>query len=131
MSKLFTSPPTLSFEPRAKVCSCGNRILNVLKTQRRLVCSMEIGEFWAHETILKCPSCKEVLCAEELSELVPYRGKFGFDVIVYVGLALFVNHRGEEEVQKELRERNINISRSEIGYLGKKFITYLEPVRKI
>jgi hypothetical protein len=50
---------------------------------------------------------------------------FGYDVIVHVGYALFVHCRSEQEIIKELAERNISISDREISFLGKKFVTYL------
>jgi hypothetical protein len=46
-------------------------------------------------------------------------------VIVHVGYALFVHCRSEREIMNELAERNISISDREIGFLGKKFVTYL------
>ncbi|WP_045223167.1 transposase [Desulfonatronum thioautotrophicum] len=48
-----------------------------------------------------------------------------YDVLVYVGQALFRNFRTLEEVQSELKMRNTHISLSEIDHLGRKFIKYL------
>ena len=62
---------------------------------------------------------------DELRSLTPHRGQFGFDVIEWVGRALFVEGRNERAVQAELAARNIPISTSEIGFLGKRFIVYL------
>jgi hypothetical protein len=42
-----------------------------------------------------------------------------------VGYALFIRSRSEQEIVRELREKNISISDREISYLGKKFIIYL------
>ncbi len=57
--------------------------------------------------------------------MTPQRGQFGFDVIEYIGKALFVQCRNELAVQADLAARNIPISTSEIGFLGKRFIVYL------
>ncbi len=57
--------------------------------------------------------------------MVPANGTFGFDVIVYIGEALFVRCRNGKQIQQELGERNINISRREIDHLGRRFIVYL------
>ena len=50
---------------------------------------------------------------------------FAYDVIVYVGQALFVRCRNGKEIQRELGERSINISPREIDHLGRRFIVYL------
>ena len=57
--------------------------------------------------------------------MVPKRCKFGYDVMVHVGKALFLRHCSQGQVIDELALRNICISASEIAYLGKKFIIYL------
>jgi len=50
---------------------------------------------------------------------------FGYDVLVYVGTALFLRHRCSREVIQELAACNVDISPSEVNYLGRKFIVYL------
>ena len=45
--------------------------------------------------------------------------------MVYVGRALFIHCRTEQQIIEELRRKNISISPREIGYLGRKFIIYL------
>lgn len=86
---------------------------------------MEIGELIAHETVERCQRCAGIRDSEQLHQLVPYRCKFGFNVIVFVGKLLFVQCQNEREIQKQLQKRNMKISIREIGYLGKKFIVYL------
>lgn len=86
---------------------------------------MDIGEFIAHETKLRCDSCDETFVSEELLGLAPPKCKFGYDVMVHVGRALFMRHRTSREVAAELAENNVAVSLSEIDVLGKKFIMYL------
>jgi hypothetical protein len=62
--------------------------------------------------------------------MVAPNGKFGFDVMVYVGEALFLRARNGKEIQRELGEININISRREIDHLGRRFIVYLTLVHE-
>lgn len=62
--------------------------------------------------------------------LVPKRCNFGYDVLVYVGEAFFLCSRNNDQIVKDLREKNVNISRSEISYLAKKFIVYLALLHK-
>ncbi len=89
------------------------------------MCTLDIGRFAARETILECTEDDTVYYSEEPQSIVPYRCTFGFDVMVYVGKALFVRCLGEQEIIKELQERNTPISDRGISYLGKKFIIYL------
>jgi len=56
---------------------------------------------------------------------VPSGCTFGYDVLVLVGKALFLHHRRAEEIIDQLRERQVRLSPSEVGYLGKKFVVYL------
>jgi hypothetical protein len=97
----------------------------VLNTREKNVVTLDIGPFRARETILHCPKEGIRYVAEELRSLTPYRGTYGYDVLVYVGYALFTRSRSEQEIIRELKEKNISISDREIGFLGKKFITYL------
>ena len=121
---LFTSRPTLYFRSANTVCSCGRR-LAVKKTYRRSVASLAIGEFQAHITLLTCPGCQTTYESKELRALVAPNSKFAFDVMVDVGQALFLHCRNTNEIQRELGDRNINISLREIDHLGRRFIVYL------
>jgi len=49
---------------------------------------MNIGAFYAKETVLFCPHDKKNFFSDQLRSLVPRGGTFGFDVIVEVGLAI-------------------------------------------
>ena len=86
---------------------------------------MDIGPLSAKEIVLECKNDQSVFRSEALRNLVPYRCTFGFDVIVEVGTALFIDCRNNEEIIKTLAAKNIEISASEISYLGRKYIVYL------
>lgn len=53
---------------------------------------------------------------------------FGYDVLVYVGKAAFLDCHTDEEIIRELWSKNISISPGEIAYLEKKFVVYLALV---
>jgi len=89
------------------------------------VVTLDIGAFRAKETILQCPEDKTLYSCEELKALTPHRCTFGYDVIVDVGYALFVKCRSEQQIVKDLAERNVSITDRGISFLGKKFVTYL------
>ena len=102
----------------------------VWKTHTRQVATLRIGHFIAHETQGYCPHCvnRPVFLAEELHQLVPPGARYGYDVIVHVGKALFLRCRNGKEIQQELGEKNIDISLREIDCLGRRFIVYLALV---
>ncbi len=87
--------------------------------------TLHIGAFTARETIRICPTCSTIYRSHDLSRLVPPSCIFGYDILVAVGTALFVDHLADQKIVDQLAAQNISISASEIGYLGKKFIGYL------
>jgi len=96
----------------------------VLKTRKRRVVTMDIGPFDAKETILES-SDGRVHHSRQLRALTPYRATFGYDVLVRVGLGLFMRCRSEQAIMEDLARSNVVVSQREIGFLGKKFIAYL------
>lgn len=72
-----------------------------------------------------CRLCGCVHRSEQLCNLVSPGSNFGYDVLVYVGKALYLSHHSEEEVVAKLTQRNIHISPSGVSLLGRKFIVYL------
>lgn len=133
----FAKMPTLYFYPEVEN-DPGGTPLQVLKTRQKTVVTLDIGAFRAVETILQSPHDQRLWYSNALRALVPAGGTYGFDVIDYVGKALFINSRSEREIVLALADRNITISAREIGYLGRKFIVYLalahresrEPLRR-
>jgi hypothetical protein len=97
----------------------------VLKTKRRSVVTLHIGRFTAAETIGICDGCRRIYGSQELARLVPAGCNFGYDILVYIGRALFLRHRRSQEISDELAAHNIRISPSEVEYLARKFIVYL------
>ena len=121
-ASLFKERPTIYFYTQV---SAGRKDdLRVLKSREKNVVTLDIGAFRARETILHDGN-GAVYHSRQLRELTPYRGTYGYDVLVYVGRALFVDCRSEQQIIEHLARRNVLISQREIGFLGKKFITYL------
>lgn len=120
---LFPQPSVIRFRPDHNICQCGT-IPVVLKTRRKKVLSMT-GPFIAHETLLNCPHCNRVFESQALRRLVAKHCTVAWDVVVFVGQSLFQRHRTTEQVRRDLQTRHVDLSPSEIEYLGRKFITYL------
>ncbi len=122
-SVLFPEPPLIRFVPYRKVCLCG-RPLVVQKTRRKTVLSLT-GPFIAHETLFHCLKCSKVFDSDDLLGIVQSRCNVAYDVMVFIGRALFLRHRNTEEVRAQLVLRNVRLCTSEIDYLGRKFISFL------
>ena len=87
--------------------------------------TLNIGEFKTIEIQKKCAPCQNIYRSKELRSLTPHGGQFGFDVIEFIGSALFIDCCNESQIQSELALRNVTISENEISFLGKRFIVYL------
>lgn len=122
---LFDTPPVFDFLPEEQVCPNDNVRLKVLKTEPRTIKTLQVGSFKSRETIKVCPQCGKQYRSKELSRIVAPACNFGYDILVYVGRALFQKHLPDNTIAEQLADRNAHISSSEIAYLGKKFIVYL------
>ena len=83
------------------------------------------GPFIAHETVLECRTCSATFASDALLTVVSSRCNVAWDILVFVGRALFQRYRTCQEVKDELLMRNVRLSTSEIDYLGRKFVAYL------
>jgi hypothetical protein len=61
------------------------------------VVTLSIEPFTAHETVLACPECdnETLYGSEELRRLKPFRGTFGYDILVYAARAMFLRCHSE------------------------------------
>ena len=132
LSALFSEKPLIPFVPDQSHCPRCDHPIQVWKTRTREVVSLRIGHFIAHETQGYCPRCADrpVFRAEELHQLVPHGARYGYDVMEYVGIAMFLRCRNVKEIRHALSEKNIRISQREISYLGQRFIVYLALVHE-
>ena len=127
VSRLFPIFPTFHFRPEISVCPRCRRTLKVKKTRERQGFTLHLGGFMIHETYLECTECEEHILyrSETLKELFPERGRFGYDIIAFIGQNLFLNHCTLGEIMAELKLKRVEISEREVDYLGRKFIVYL------
>ncbi len=77
-----------------------------------------IGPFIAHETLAQCPACSRTFHSDTMLRLAASRSNVAFDVLVFVGQALFRRQRCSREVRAELIARNVRLSTSEIDTLA-------------
>ena len=109
---LFAQRPRLFFRSARKDCPDCHRVLKVKKTRTKTVHTLHLGCFSAHETLLQCDRCPSpaLYAAEDLSRLVASGCTFGYDVVIFVGKAMFSQQRRAQEIVEQLRSRNIRIS---------------------
>jgi hypothetical protein len=108
----------------------------VRKTVDRSTKTLELGEVHLAETVHVCKTgcrhpCGQIVtrraCA--VAERVPPRGVFGYDVIVWVGLRRFLDHRQREEIRAVLAdEHGLVMSAREVDELARRFLTYLQAL---
>jgi hypothetical protein len=122
---LFPEKPVIHFYPEISKCPVCDTTFHVQKTEIKSLSTMDIGEFYARQTILHCPHGHGIFKSRQLQNLVPRGGTFGFDVIIEIGYSLFIHCRSNQDTMAALAAKNILISDREISYLGRKFIIYL------
>lgn len=94
---------------------------------------MHIGPFYVHETEKVCSvkNCKKKYRCTELDHFLPPGSNFGYDVIEYIGYAVWRRSHTALQIQMDLKLRNnLTISESEISYLAKKFVHYVVEAQK-
>ena len=122
-SALFPQPPVVDFRPSNQLCPCGGT-LKVQKTQTKRVISLA-GVFQARRIVLECDRCGRVEQDPALRQWVAHRCNTAWDVMVFVGRRLFQDCHSVGRVRAELLARDVQLSDSQIGKLGRKFILYL------
>ncbi|MFQ5479530.1 MAG: hypothetical protein ACE5E4_13050 [Candidatus Binatia bacterium] len=107
--------------------------LSVYKTRTRTVVTLAAGSFEAKVTQLRCdcgPAQRSESCStvesKHLCALVPSGQRFGYDLIVYVGLARYLDGKQREEIRAALQQRGIEVSTASISKLCDRFLLYLE-----
>lgn len=94
---------------------------------------MHIGPFYVHETEKNCPfeSCKKAYRYTGLDNFLSPGCNFGYDVMEYIGYAIWRKSHTASQIQSDLLlQNNLTISESEITYLAKKFVHYVVEAQK-
>ncbi len=125
---------------------CGGP-MRVRKTVCRRGQTLQHGLFRVRETVWVCakgcrkpgpPSAgapgKPVAVTRRsaaLAQLLLPRRSFGYDVMVFAGIARFVHHRQRREIQTALQtDYGIQASNGEISALARDFVAYLEALHE-
>ena len=98
------APPEIEFVAEAERCDGCSRSLAVLKSRRRRVVTLESGTFVAKEVLKHCSGDEShpVMGSRALSRLVKLGQRYGYDVVVHVGIARYLRAKQRTEIQAEL-----------------------------
>ena len=118
---LFAHPPVIDFND--PLPDAGP--LRVLKTNSRKVVTLEIGEFIARETIWSDPATGQLYPSASLRGLVAPGCNYGYDVLVQVGRALFLDAQPVRQIIAQLAAAHVHLSASAVAELGRRFIILL------
>ncbi len=121
------SPPRVDFEAEGDRCPSCNDPQGVYKTRTRVVMTLGQGAFEAREVLKHCgrQGCP-VVFSRALSEIVPPGQRYGWDLIVHVGMARYMRGMQRQEIQVELRELNgIKVSQATVSNLCDRFLVAL------
>jgi hypothetical protein len=119
-------------EPPAKCATCGG-LVRLQKTVERNGVTLEHGAFRARESIYICAAgCRAegrkhaTHRAPTLARRIQPGHTVGYDVMVHVGLARFVDYRQRDEIRRSLQiEHGISLSSGEISDLARDFLRHL------
>jgi len=123
--------PEVEFMAEAQRCDVCDHPLAVLKSRRRRVVTLEAGTFVAKEVLKYCPgdASHPVIGSSVLARLVKPYQRYGYDLVVYVGLARYLRGKQRIEIQAELlAHRGIELSEASISNLCDRFLGYLEAL---
>lgn len=115
----------------AEQCDVCARRLTVLKSRWRQVSTLETGTFVAKEVLKHCrdDASHPVVGSSTLSRLVKTGQRYGYDVVVHVGLARYLRGKQRTEIQTELLEqRGLELSEASISHLCDRFLSYFEAL---
>ena len=121
----------IAFVAEAERCPVCKAALKVYKSRSRQVITLAGGSFRAIETLKHCgeDSTHPVLGSSALARQVVPRQRYGYDLIVHVGCARYLENKQRGEIQAELsRQRGIALSTGSLSALCDRFLTYLEAL---
>ncbi len=92
--------PQVDFIARASLCLSYAESLRVQKRKRRIVSTLETGTVQIRE--IRKISSHPVEISEALSRLVPSGQRYGYDLIVWIGMARYLRNLRRKEIRAEL-----------------------------
>ena len=123
--------PDIAFVAEAERCPVCNGALTVYKSRSRQAITLTAGPFRAIETLKQCGEnhAHPVMGSNALARQVKSGQRYGYDLIVHVGCARYLENKQRGEIQAELfRQRGIELSTGSLSYLCDRFLTHMEAL---
>jgi hypothetical protein len=123
--------PRIEFVAEAGQCPLCDGALKVYKTRSRQVITLEAGPFRAIEMLKQCSENHRhpIMGSNALAKRVKPRQRYGYDLIVQVGCARYLELKQREEIQAVLhQQQGIELSTGSLSHLCDRFLTYLEAL---
>lgn len=113
------------------LCDCCQVPLRRQRVSIHYPVGLLLGQPRVRSVQKQCRRCGRIYVSEAYAELVPRHGNYAFDLIVEIGLARFLRHRQNLEIQKELDARwGVHLPCSTISELAQSFLDYLLAVHQ-
>ena len=123
--------PCVEFVAEADTCPhCGGAV-QVQKSKKRQVITLQAGVFTAKEVRKTCRQDAQhpVMGSAALSGLVKPRQRYSYELIVEVGLARYRGGQQREEIRQQLyQQHGIELSTGSVSNLCDRFLYYLEAL---
>jgi len=123
--------PSVEFVAEAEQCPVCAGAVKIQKSKRRTLSTLHAGVFIAKEIRKQClhDDTHPVMGSQALSCLVKPNQRYGYDLIVHVGLARYLRAKQRQEIRDELyRERGVTLSDGSITNLCDRFLVYCEAL---
>jgi hypothetical protein len=123
--------PAIAFVAEAERCPLCDGALKVYKSRTRQMITLAAGLFRAIETLKQCGEdpTHPIVGSNALARQVLPRQRYGYDLIVHVGCARYLQNKQRGEIQAELyRQWGIELSTGSLSYLCDRFLTHLEAL---
>ncbi len=130
---------SLSVEPDDQACPQCSKNMSVFKTYSRPLVSLKLGRLTLRVKVLICKNgCKTpngklpLRYPETLSKRTRKKGRYGYDIEVYVGIRRWLMYRQRTEIQEELQEKHgITISTGKISELSRDFLKHIKILHEM
>jgi len=111
------------------ICNVCNCRLRIIRTVFLRPVSIVLGRALVIHHIKHCHRCARDYPYEHLHELIPPASNYSYDIIVEVGIARYMRHMQNKEIQQHLQNRfRLFVSASTINHLARRFLDYLSAV---
>ena len=122
----------MDFPAEAASCPRCGAALRMQKSKTRQVATLATGTIEARETRKDCAQCpsRPVEVSRQLAALAPPRQRYGYDVIVRVGLARYHGHQQRREIRADLARQGIQLADGSVSQLCDRLLRALEALHR-